>query len=89
MNITFGTAKDADNISKHGLSLIKANDLEWATLITKTDARRNYGEVRTIGYALMGTRLFCVVFTDRDSDRRIISLRKANQREVSNYVVKN
>ncbi len=39
------------------------------------DLRRDYGEVRMIGYALIKDRAFCVVFTDRD-ERRIISLRK-------------
>src|SRR5690606_6986497 len=39
-------------------------------------------EVRYIGYAPIKDRLFCVVFTDRPGERRIISLRKANVREV-------
>lgn len=38
-----------------------------------------------IGYAFIGMRLYCVVFTDRDNERRIISLRKANSREVKHY----
>jgi uncharacterized DUF497 family protein len=39
-----------------------------------------------IGYALQGERLYCVVFTDRGTVRRIISLRKANNREIMRYV---
>jgi len=38
-----------------------------------------------IGYAPIGERVFCVVFTDRGDQRRIISLRKANAREVKRY----
>jgi hypothetical protein len=38
-----------------------------------------------IGYALMGDRLYCVVYTDRGSQRRNISLRKANNREIRRY----
>ncbi|MDO9224535.1 MAG: BrnT family toxin [Pseudomonadota bacterium] len=40
-----------------------------------------------IGYALLliGLRLFNVVFVDRADGRRIISLRKANLREVKRY----
>jgi uncharacterized DUF497 family protein len=45
-----------------------------------------YGEVRIIALALIKTRLFYVVFTDRGDYRRIISLRKANAREVKRYV---
>lgn len=36
-----------------------------------------------IGYIV--NRLFYMVFVDRDENRRIISLRKANQREVNRY----
>jgi len=89
MNIRFDSVKNATNLVKHGVSLADAANIEWETLLTKPDTRRNYGETRMIGYALIGTRLYCVVFTDRDEERRIISLRKANQREVKHYVSEN
>jgi len=44
-----------------------------------------YAEQRMIGFAYIGLRLYCVVFTDRDDVRRIISLRKANRREIAHY----
>lgn len=53
------------------------------------DERSDYCEKRMIGYALMGVRLYCVVYTDRDEMRRVISLRKANKREVRAYVREN
>ena len=89
MDITFDPVKGAANVAKHGVSLALAKDLDWETLCAKPDTRQVYGEARLIGYALMGTRLFCVVFTDRGADRRIISLRKANAREVYRYVANN
>jgi hypothetical protein len=89
MKITFDPAKDAANLAKHGVSLELARTLEWGTLRAKTDTRRDYGETRKIGYALIGTRLYCVVFTDRGKERRLISLRKANSREVRIYVSEN
>lgn len=64
-----------------------AQKLEWETLWSIKDTRHDYGETRMIGYALIESRLYCVVFTDRGNERRIISLRKANQREVRNYVI--
>ena len=66
------------------MALASELDLESARLWL--DTRKEYGEVRTIGLALMKTRLFYVVFTDRGDYRRIISLRKANAREVKRYV---
>ena len=41
------------------------------------------------GLALWGQRLFCVAFTERGDALRIISLRKANRREVRFYVHEN
>ncbi len=85
MNITFDPTKDEANKSHHGLSLAEAAKIEWDTLWAKPDVRRNYGEDRFIGYAYIGHRLYCVVFTDRGDERRVISLRKANSREVKRY----
>jgi len=59
--------------------------MEWNTLFATPDQRHDYGEERIIGFAYIGLRLYCVVFTDRDNERRIISLRKANSREVKYY----
>ena len=39
-----------------------------------------------IALAPLSDRLYVVAFVDRDSLRRIISLRKANRREVNHYV---
>lgn len=87
--ITFDLGKDASNQAKHGSSLALAHLLDWDTLLCKPDTRRDYGEPRQIGYAIAGERLFCVVFVDRfngePSERRIISLRKANNREQLSY----
>jgi uncharacterized DUF497 family protein len=85
MNITFDPAKDATNITKHGVSLADAVGFEWDEAITWPDLRHEYGENRMAGIGYIGNRLFYVVFVDRDENRRIISLRKANQREVNRY----
>ena len=85
MNIAFDEAKNAINFSKHGVTLADAALLEWDTLWVRTDQRHDYGEVRHIGIGYIGLRLYCVVFTDRGEDRRIISLRKANLREAAGY----
>ncbi len=53
--------------------------------VVHADTRRNYGEER---YQLMGMieqRLFVLVYTPRPGAMRIISARKANQREVQHY----
>ena len=85
MNITFDAAKDASNRVKHGVSLAEAVNIEWDTVWARSDQRRDYDEPRVIGVGYIGLRMFCVVFTDRGDQRRIISLRKANSREVQDY----
>lgn len=85
MRITFDPAKDGSNQAKHGLSLALAAKLEWDALLCRPDVRRDYGELREIGYAPIGQRLYCVVFVQRHDEMRVISLRKANRREVFDY----
>lgn len=85
MNIIFDTVKNSSNIQKHGVSLADATLIEWDTAVTWLDVRHDYQEPRMIGLGYIKDRLFCVVFVDHTDGRRIISLRKANQREVKRY----
>ncbi|HFD13637.1 MAG TPA: BrnT family toxin [Crenotrichaceae bacterium] len=85
MEINFDPNKNIANIEKHGISLADAENLEWELLLAVQDLRYEYDETRMIGYAPIGSRIFCVVYTNRGDVRRIISLRKANKREVKNY----
>ena len=85
LEITFDHAKNAANLSKHGVALADAASLEWDSAIFWADTRRDYGEVRMAAIGYIGLRLFCVIFVDRADGRRIISLRKANTREENRY----
>ena len=89
MRITFDPVKDASNKVKHGVSLQQAGQIEWDTLVSMPHTRLDYAELRVIGYAFVGMRLCCVVFANRAGLRRIISLRKANSREVDLYAKNN
>ncbi|WP_323012647.1 BrnT family toxin [Castellaniella sp.] len=86
MEITFDPAKDSSNQGKHGVSLSLVHEIDWSEVMAKPDTRQDYGEVREIGYAVIDDRLYCVVFTQRADKMHVISLRKANSREVRNYV---
>ena len=85
MIITYDTQKDIINFEKHGISLADASKLELDTLWTFPDERFQYNECRMVGYAYIGLRLYCFVYTDRHEERRIISLRKANKRGLKLY----
>lgn len=86
MEITFDPAKDSSNQRKHGVSLSLAQEIDWPEVMARPDTRQDYGEVREIGYTVIDDRLYCVVFTQRADKMHVISLRKANSREVRNYV---
>jgi len=86
VDIDFDPDKDATNLSKHGVSLAAAAQLDWDAALVWIDDRADYGELRIVALAPIGDRLFFVVFVDRDQARRIISLRRANRREVNHYV---
>lgn len=85
MNITFDPAKDAANVTKHGISLGSSGSLDWGNAWSWFDTRRDYGEARQVALTTLKGRLYCVVFMDRGDERHIISLRKANQREFDRY----
>lgn len=86
MHVEFDRSKDGANRVKHGVALAVAAELDWLSVLALRDKRRDYGERREIGYGLIGRRLFCVVFVRVNPDPcRIISVRKANSREVRAY----
>ncbi len=86
MQIEFAPVKDASNQVKHGVSLALAADLEWDAALVWVDTRYEYGELRMIALAPEVNVLYYVAFVDRGEVRRIISLRRANRREVKHYV---
>jgi uncharacterized DUF497 family protein len=49
------------------------------------DDRFGYAEVREVAFGLIDDRLFVCVCADRGAERRVISLRKANRREVKRH----
>ncbi|MDR5739769.1 MULTISPECIES: BrnT family toxin [unclassified Caballeronia] len=85
IDILFDPLKDALNRSRHGVSLELAHRIDWREVMSAVDDRKDYGELREIGYAPVESRLYCVVFTQRGAALRIISVRRANNREVDRY----
>lgn len=78
--------KDRYNQSEHGLSLVRAAEFDFVKALVEVDKRKNYGELREVALGFIGDRLHVLVFTMRGEVCRVISLRKANRREVKRYV---
>jgi len=85
MKIDFDPVKSEQNIKLRSLSFDRAGDFDWETAIYITDDRRDYGETRIRAFGFIDDRLHAIVFAPIAEGVRIISLRKANQREVRNY----
>ena len=86
MRFEFDPVKDRANQAKHGMSLVLAVELEWEAALVWVDGRFDYRETRMIALAPRTGILYYVAFVDRGTVRRIISLRRANRREVKHYV---
>jgi uncharacterized DUF497 family protein len=82
---TYDPIKAAKNLKKHRVAFDAAADFDWSTALIVQDSRRDYGEVRYAAYGMIGARAHVLIFTPRDGTVHIISLRKANKREVKLY----
>lgn len=78
--------KNQLNIEKHKLSFKSAQQLFLKPIPIIVDDRIDYKEKRYIGFGELGGRLMVVVFTLRKNNIvRLISFRKANNREQKEY----
>ena len=68
------------NLVKHGTDFAAIDAFDWETALIESDTRHEERRWVAIGY--IGSRLHVVVYAMRGTRRRIISLRKANAREV-------
>lgn len=85
MKISFDPEKDAETQQERGFSLELGAEVIRNRVYMRLDDRHDYGEDRFIAYGYVAERLFVCVFTIREEVYRVISLRKANEREVRRY----
>ena len=78
MKIEFDASKDAANLEKHGISLARAVDL--ADVLVVPDDR--FEESRFRLYGRIDDAWYCAAVTLRGDAVRIISLRRAHEKEV-------
>ena len=86
--VEFDPVKDAENQRKRGLPFRVSQLVFDGPFIEEEDKRRGYPETRFVAtgpIADFGDRIFVVVYTWRGNNRRIISFRKANDREIRRY----
>lgn len=81
MPIEFNAAKRAATLEARGLDMARAGEVFAGATLTVEDNRRAYGEDRFITIGFLDGMMLIVVWTPRDGTHRIISMRKANERE--------
>jgi len=84
-SISFDPDKSQRNELERGLSFTWVQEMEWGTSLIKEDTRKDYGERRFLAMGKIQGRLHAVVFTPRNDKVHVISLRKANAREIQHY----
>lgn len=85
VHIEFDANKNDINIRDRGLSFERAANFDFKTAVFKQDTRRDYREVRLRALGYLDGRMHALVFTETAKGIRVISLRKANKREVLIY----
>ncbi len=85
MALVFDPEKSARNAAQRGLPFGLVEAFDMATAVVIPDLRRDYGEPRFWLVAMLFERVHIAVVTPRGSDTRVISLRRANRREVMLY----
>ncbi len=83
MGYEWDEAKRQANIAKHGIDFQTIEDFDWDTSLRKEVIRGGKARVFELGF--IGDRLYAVVYTEREENIRIISIRKANDREFNHY----
>ena len=85
MDIEYSPAKRDATLAERGLDMARAAEIFDGDTLTVEDDRQDYGETRQITIGFLEGCMVVLVWTQRGAARRIISLRKANEREQGTY----
>ena len=83
MDYEWDEAKRLENLAKHQIDFSSIHAFEWTNSVRYPSPR--FGEMRWMAIGFIADRLHCVIYTDREGRRRIISMRKANARDRTRY----
>ena len=81
MELEWDEAKRLRNIWERGIDFADALRFELQNSFTEQDLRFDYGEPRFVSTGYLDGRLHVLCWTTRAGKLRVISLRKANERE--------
>jgi uncharacterized protein len=85
MRIEFDPAKSEKNARSRRLPFSAVADFDFDTAVVVEDRRHSYPERRFVAIGYIADRLHVMCFTHTPDGIRVISLRKANKREIKTY----
>lgn len=86
MKFEWDEDKNRMNLKKHGVSFSQAVEIFKGPIVSFLDDSFDYGEVREITFGMTGNLvILVVVHTDRKGTTRIISARRADRDEQSQF----
>jgi uncharacterized DUF497 family protein len=85
LQITYNPKKNERIIRERNLSFDRVADFDFNTAVRSIDVREDYGEVRVVAVGYLDQRLHSLCYIDTDDGIRVISFRKANDREARRY----
>jgi uncharacterized DUF497 family protein len=85
VRITFDPAKREKTLNERGLDFADTAVVFDGPTHSFADLRVEYGEPRFITVGLLSGRMVMLAWTPTPDGRRIISMRKANEREQTRY----
>ena len=88
MEFTWSKTKQAANLKAHGLDFIDTPRVLEGVTFTFEDDRFSYGEQRFVTLGLLAGVPVSIAHTETDYEIRIISFRKATNRETNIYFTK-
>ena len=86
MQFEWDEKKNKLNYEKHGIYFDEAKEIFSSFVLINKDTRFDYGEARFIAIGeLSGVLVIVVIYTNRNENIRIISARKASNKEREKY----
>ena len=85
MRLEWDDKKRNKALAERGLDFADVAGVDWDTAFTVEDTRVDYAEARFVTMAPIDNRLCVFAWCRRGEALRVISLRKANERERNKY----
>ena len=82
---TWDLNKAASNLAKHGVSFDRVEAFDWEVALVTASLKHAGGEPRLLAFSPIGNRLYALAYSIETRSVRVISLRRASNKEIIAY----